>query len=259
MPRSYSDRTLKQLFLTSGHYCAYPECSSAIVEFNDGEPVILGQIAHIEASSNDGPRANPSLTRAARDHYDNLIILCAHHHGLVDKLDSEYPVETLRKWKSDVVRFTTDQLSRGATQVSFAELKMVCNAFADGDTIATSTPMVAATPHDKMDENNLTNEVGPMMLIGLSQAPSIADYIRKQSQLTPKFPERLRAGFVKEYDRLVEEGMDGDGLFFALINFAADGAATPQMDKSYAFTIHAAAIGVLCHLFEVCDVFKAPS
>ena len=47
MPRNYTQRTLKQLFLTSGHYCAYPNCSAAIVEFTAGEPEILGFIAHI--------------------------------------------------------------------------------------------------------------------------------------------------------------------------------------------------------------------
>lgn len=66
MARNYSQLTLKQLFLTSGHYCAFPGCASAIVEFTDVGPVILGEIAHIEGSSDDGPRPNPSLTPVER-------------------------------------------------------------------------------------------------------------------------------------------------------------------------------------------------
>lgn len=65
MARNYSDLTLKQLFLTSGHYCAFPECASAIVEFTDAGPVVLGEIAHIDTDyirvSAPGPYASAGL------------------------------------------------------------------------------------------------------------------------------------------------------------------------------------------------------
>lgn len=259
MPRNYSDLTLKQLFLTSGHYCAFPDCYSAIVEFTDSGPVILGQIAHIEGSSDDGPRPNPSLSNTERDSYPNLIILCAHHHILVVKIDSAYPVATLKEWKSAAERAVTDKLSIGATKVSFAELQIVCNAFVDGDAALPSTPMVAVAPQDKMDANSLTDAVRPTMIIGLAQAPQVADYIRRQAQISSKFPERLRAGFVAEYDRLVADGIAGDALFFSMVDFGANSAASPQMDIGQLFVIRAAAVAVLCHLFEVCDVFEAPA
>jgi hypothetical protein len=256
MPRNYSDLTLKQIFLTSGHYCAFPGCSSAIVELTENGPVILGVIAHIEASSNDGPRPNPSLTEAQRDTYSNLIVLCGHHHTLVDKIDSAYPVEMLREWKRLAERATADKLSIGATNVSFAELQIVCNAFADGDIGLPSTPMLAVPPQEKIDANGLTDAIRATMNIGLSQAPQVAEYIRRQAQLSARFPERLRAGFVREYDRLLAEGISGDALFLTLIDFGSNSAASPQMEGSRIFTIRAAAVAVLCHLFQVCDVFE---
>lgn len=259
MARNYSGRTLKQLFLMSGHYCAFPSCPSAIVEFTDDGPVILGEIAHIEGSSDSGPRPNPSLSPSERDSYSNLIVLCAHHHNLVDKIDSDYPVETLYEWKRAAEKAATDKLSVGATQVSFSELQIVCNAFADGDVPASSTPMIAVPPQTKMDANSLTDAIRPTMTIGLSQAPQVAEYIRRQAQLSSKFPERLRAGFVNEYDRLLGDGVHGNELFNSLIDFSANSASTPQMDSSRYFVIRAAAAAVLCHLFEVCDVFEAPA
>ncbi|MGV9725703.1 hypothetical protein [Nocardia beijingensis] len=259
MARNYSDLTLKQLFLTSGHYCGFPGCPSAIVEFSATGPVILGEIAHIEGSSNKGPRPNPSLSPAARDSYPNLIVLCAHHHSLVDKIDSDYPVATLREWKRAAEKATADKLSVGATMVSFAELQIVCNAFADGDVVLPSTPMVAVPPQAKMDANDLTDAIRPTMNVGLSQAPQVADYIRRQAQLSSRFPERLRAGFVAEYDRLLAQGVSGDALFLSLVDFGTNSAASPQTDGSRLFVIRAAAAAVLCHLFEVCDVFEAPA
>jgi len=257
--RSYSDLTLKQLFITSGHYCAFPGCQAAIVEFTESGPVILGQIAHIEGSSDNGPRSNPALSARERDSYENLIILCAHHHSLVDKIDSAYSVEMLREWKRSAEKATSGKLSFAATVVSFAELQLVCKAFADGDMGLSSTPMLAVPPQDKMEANDLTDAIRPTMTIGLSQAPMVADYIRRQAQLSPRFPERLRAGFVAEYDRLRGAGVFGDLLFLSLIDFGTSVATTPQTDNSQVFVIRAAAAGVLCHLFEICDVFEAPA
>jgi hypothetical protein len=259
MARNYSDLTLKQLFLTSGHYCAFPGCVSAIVDFTEDEPVVLGTIAHIEGSSDVGPRSNPTLSAAERDNYANLVLLCAHHHSLVDKNHADYPVETLKEWKQSAEKATIDKLSVGATHVSFAELEIVCKAFADGDIDLASTPMVAIPPQTKMDTNALTDAIRPTMTIGLAQAPQVADYIRRQAQLSSKFPDRLRAGFVHEYERLRANGITGDSLFLSLISFGTNCAASPQTDSARLFTIRAAAAAVLCHLFEVCDVFEVPA
>lgn len=259
MARNYSSLTLKRLFLTSGHYCAFPRCDAAIVKFTDGDPVVLGEIAHIEGSSDDGPRPNSSLSPQGRDNFSNLIVLCGHHHILVDKDDSAYPVEMLKEWKTATERATTERLSLGAASISFAELEIVCNAFADGDTTLDSTPMVAVPPQDKMDANSLTSAIRATMVIGLAQAPQVANYISRQAQLSSRFPERIRGGFVCEYDRLWNEGTRGDGLFFALIEFGASSATAPETDIARLFVIRAAAAAVLCHLFEICDVFEAPA
>ncbi|WP_143548458.1 MULTISPECIES: hypothetical protein [unclassified Rhodococcus (in: high G+C Gram-positive bacteria)] len=135
----------------------------------------------------------------------------------------------------------------------------MCNAFADGDVNLPSTPMVAVPPQAKMDANALTDAIRPTMNVGLAQAPQVADYIRRQAQLSSKFPERLRAGFVSEYNRLLTGGIIGDAAFLSLIDFGANSAASPQTDVARLFVIRAAAAAVLCHLFEVCDVFEAPA
>ena len=81
MPK-YSERDLKKLFGLSGGICAFPGCSEDIVcrDTND----IVGQIAHIVANSDEGPRADPAMPVSARDSYENLMLLCRNHHAQID-------------------------------------------------------------------------------------------------------------------------------------------------------------------------------
>lgn len=259
LPRNYTNKTLKQLFTLSGHYCAYPECPTRIVETSpNAEPVVLGEIAHIEASSNTGPRANPKLSALDRDSYANLIILCPTHHSMVDKNHEEYPSEMLHSWKKNAEQATASRLSVGATKVTFAELKMVCNAFLSNDVPLESTPMKVATPREKMEANGLTGVITPSMNVGLALTPTVAEFIRSQAKLVHSFPELLRSGFVGEFNRLKSEDLTPDEIFLYLIDFGANSASTTEMNQNELFVVRAAATAVLCHLFQVCDLFEPP-
>src|SRR6266446_1502816 len=99
--RRYSERTIKLLFGSSGNQCAYPDCTNPIIAADtpDSEAAVVGQICHIYAMADDGPRGKPDLTEEARNSPDNLILMCGHHHPLVDKQSETYPAETLRAWK----------------------------------------------------------------------------------------------------------------------------------------------------------------
>lgn len=99
-PRSYSLQHLKALWGLSGGICAFPGCTTRVIEFSESQdPIVIGEIAHILASSNSGPRSASSDTGIQRDEYDNLIVLCPTHHTLIDKNPSAYPEITLRAWK----------------------------------------------------------------------------------------------------------------------------------------------------------------
>jgi hypothetical protein len=55
--------------------------------------VIIGEIAHVAASSDDGPRASTGLTAQQRNDYDNLILLCQNCHAVIDGQPGAFPVE----------------------------------------------------------------------------------------------------------------------------------------------------------------------
>lgn len=102
MPRDPSTKTLKILFAQSRNQCAAPGCENPIIaeatELDQAAPV--AQVAHIVPRSAGGPRADPSFPRDRINDESNLILLCGHHHALVDAHDSTYTAEELRRWKA---------------------------------------------------------------------------------------------------------------------------------------------------------------
>ncbi len=99
--RQYSARTLKLLFGAYGNECAEPRCTNRItVEGTDtSNAAVVGQICHIYAAADNGPRGKPGLTAKERNSFDNLILLCGHHHSIVDQQPETYPAALLIEWK----------------------------------------------------------------------------------------------------------------------------------------------------------------
>jgi hypothetical protein len=92
-----TEKTIKRLFALSGNICAYPECSLAIVE---SVGTVTGEICHIHARREGGPRYEASQTEADRHGFDNLILLCRQHHKVIDSQPDLYTAEALRKMKA---------------------------------------------------------------------------------------------------------------------------------------------------------------
>ena len=69
--RNYSDRTLKILWGRAAGRCAVPTCRVEVfVDETDYDPiVVIGDIAHMAAASDDGPRADENLSAKDRAGY----------------------------------------------------------------------------------------------------------------------------------------------------------------------------------------------
>jgi len=87
--------TIKKLFAKSGDRCAFPECAVHVVEGN----TIIADICHIRAASALGPRYDPTQSDAERHAFDNLILLCANHHRIIDDDPEKYRVAALIQMK----------------------------------------------------------------------------------------------------------------------------------------------------------------
>jgi hypothetical protein len=247
--RSYADRDLKLLFGLSAARCAFPQCRQlCIVEQTAHDPAaMVGQIAHIIAHSNQGPRSDPMLSEKERDRYDNLILLCATHHLQVDGQANTYAIQQLRQWKADHEQWVQSALAQEMPRVTFRELEMVTSAI-----IALAMPVTTnfsiTPPQEKMQRNRLTDKSSFRLTIGLSKAKEVGDFVKYIAALKSDFPEQLTAGFLNEYQKLLGSGLVGDALFQALTDFASGG--------SRAFDRQAAGIAVVAYLFEKCELFE---
>ena len=83
--------------------CSHPECKIRLVMEGAGDDmsVAVGEAAHIVARADGGPRGDVPIADWRRNGYDNLILLCGHHHTIVDRQFRQYSVEDLRGWKAE--------------------------------------------------------------------------------------------------------------------------------------------------------------
>lgn len=115
--RRYSPQTLKILWGRAAGRCAVPECRiDLIADATRHDPiVVIGDLAHIEASSDKGPRANRELSAKDRDSYDNLILLCKNCHFRFDgqkHTNTVAAIKQLRATHEDWVRASLPERGR---------------------------------------------------------------------------------------------------------------------------------------------------
>ena len=77
---SISDQTRKKLWGRSGNRCAM--CDQTLTSMG-GVDVVVGRECHIVARASAGPRGRLDA-EVDLDSYENLILLCANHHALID-------------------------------------------------------------------------------------------------------------------------------------------------------------------------------
>jgi len=111
---------VKVLFALSGNQCAHPDCTNTVIEpaTEDSDAYVPAHICHIYAISENGPRGNPAgLTQQKLNSAENLILLCRHHHGIVDGQPETYPATLLKEWKREHEAKMQQQLSKNLTAV----------------------------------------------------------------------------------------------------------------------------------------------
>lgn len=90
--------TLRELYIFSGNMCAMPDCKQVLI---DEDGTWIGEVAHIHAASDEGPRANTSLSQEERREAKNLILLCRKCHKIIDDKVEQYPAEKLFQIKEE--------------------------------------------------------------------------------------------------------------------------------------------------------------
>ena len=91
--------TKRRLFAASAGFCQNPSCSNELFVDAAGKSIHIAEMAHVFAANDGGPRANPNLTEDERGAFENLVVLCANCHTMVDKAPDAYTDELILRWK----------------------------------------------------------------------------------------------------------------------------------------------------------------
>ncbi|MEG4860766.1 hypothetical protein QUB75_25000 [Microcoleus sp. K1-B6] len=133
------------------------------------------------------------------------------------------------------------------TNITFKELNMVTQGIIFMP-IPSNTNFFVTAPLEKMLNNQLTGVAQLRLMTGVIQARMVSDFVENMVNVIPDFPERLKAGFVTEYQRLRATGLEGNDLFNALHTFSCNCSSD--------YDLQAAGLAVLYYLFEKCEVFE---
>ncbi|WP_160164226.1 HNH endonuclease [Natrialba taiwanensis] len=147
---SYKQSTLKKLWAASGNQCGYPDCENEVVDIET--ETVVGEICHIRAQSEGGPRYDPSLSDEEIDEYSNLILLCPTHHTHIDKNPEDYPIEELERWKKE-----QEAMSTSPTELSdqlLTELQLTDSKFETEVEVTISNAKDRYNPELHVDTGN---------------------------------------------------------------------------------------------------------
>lgn len=94
-------QTRLKLWVKAAGRCEFRGCNKPVwrngLTLNDGN---FGEVAHIIAASEDGPRGGKESTEL-RIEFSNLMLLCQRCHKAIDDNPEKYTSELLRKWKHE--------------------------------------------------------------------------------------------------------------------------------------------------------------
>lgn len=93
--------TQRRLFASSAGYCQNPACSEKLFNEAEGKRFLIAELAHVFAAQDDGPRPNTELSEEERGAFENLIVLCANCHTMVDKASEAFPDSMMKRWKRE--------------------------------------------------------------------------------------------------------------------------------------------------------------
>lgn len=94
-----SAATKLRLFSEAAGRCQNPACNLPLFHDIGKTTIHIGEMAHVFAANDDGPRPNRALSAAQRGNYDNLILLCPSCHTKIDKAAAEFPDTLILEWK----------------------------------------------------------------------------------------------------------------------------------------------------------------
>jgi hypothetical protein len=120
-------KTRKILWSKSGNRCALCKCQLVEKLQNHNSDFIVGEECHIISSKTAGPRGSITILEDY-DSYDNLMLLCANHHKLIDEFPETYSYEILvllkanhEKWIKETIDKDIEEINRSINNIEYLD------------------------------------------------------------------------------------------------------------------------------------------
>lgn len=101
--------------------CSNPDChsiTSCPSETDLEKYIYIGQVSHITAASDGGPRYDPSLTSEQRCSVENGIFLCSNCADMIDKNNGlDFSIDLLKEWKRGHEKWVRENLNKSANSL----------------------------------------------------------------------------------------------------------------------------------------------
>ena len=102
--------TKLRLFADSAGHCSRPECHRYLFSDPKVADYHIGEMAHLIAASDNGPRADKDVDAETKAEYDNLILLCPSCHTEIDKAPHVFTIEVVSDWKANHKKRITEAI-----------------------------------------------------------------------------------------------------------------------------------------------------
>ena len=103
---------LKRLLLRSGGRCAFPDCGVELVDQHHDS--VIAEFAHIRGREHGAARHDSSYPADELDSHENLIVVCANHHKVIDgdKKGDTFSIDALLAMKQQHEKSVRSRLNR---------------------------------------------------------------------------------------------------------------------------------------------------
>lgn len=249
--RNYSEKTLKILYGNAAGRCSKCKCELVLTDA-DGQCKQIGEIAHIYPF---GKSTAPRYDEISQDNFDekykneyiNLILLCPKCHTKIDELPKIFTAKKIIKMKEDHENWVLDNLSEKISNITYAELDVICKAIASSPShYNCDSDYSTISIEQKIEKNGLSDNIYNLIMIGMLKTKYVYDYLN--NQFSPTFSENLIKCIKCIYLEEAQKNT-GDDLFLAVLERMNAGI---EQD----ITKQAAGIAVLTYFFHICEVFE---
>lgn len=245
MSASYPTKII--LALASGNVCALCNTSLTVPSDESSGAEILGQAAHIYGEGGHAARYDSTKSADFVDSEKNLIYLCPNCHAKIDKQDSSYSVEELQRIKTAHEERIRVAVEISTISINYEHVAFLCKALVNNwtDSYDSSLP---TSPKEKISRNLLSAKVEDEIVLGLSKATEIRNFLESQETVVPGFGDRVKDTLTIKYNDFKSRHLASDYIFSALVHYVALGSS----DSKNLATANA----LISYFFESCDIFE---